>query len=295
MFRFLPLMLLCISAAPIDHFDGRRWNISTGNLSVQYIQHSPIGAHPLPNYSEPLPSLESQKLMKSHGLMANEDYIAWGAVEREPGKWDWSQHDETCDLMHQAGLKYVVYDWVHFPPTWLRDDSKQCTLMKCLEHGQTTNYLSIFDPRTIEWYDHFYKALREHFGDKIDNVYACILGPYGEGNYPLLVPDWVNIGHCHEGYWCADGYAVRAFCAAMEEKYGEVGKLNEAWGTKYAAFADVRPPKEVTGSDKYKITPAMFPTGKDKRRWLDFITWYHQALIDFAGQSVETLLKYYPA
>src|ERR1700742_2313556 len=96
-FRILSLSLaLCsLSAVPIsDHFDGRLWNISTGNLDVSYIQHSPIGAHPEPNYHEPLPTLDSQELMKSQGLVANEDYVAWGAVEREPGKWDWSQHDQ---------------------------------------------------------------------------------------------------------------------------------------------------------------------------------------------------------
>ena len=43
--------------------------------------------------------------------------------------------------------------------------------MKCLEHGQETNYLSIFDPKTLEYYDHFYKALAEHFGEKIDGVF----------------------------------------------------------------------------------------------------------------------------
>ena len=50
------------------------------------------------------------------GLVANEDYVAWGAVEREPGVWNWKQHDAMEHTLHAAGLKYVVYDWVHFPP-----------------------------------------------------------------------------------------------------------------------------------------------------------------------------------
>jgi hypothetical protein len=287
----IPLSFLH-AAEPIDHFGGRQWNISTGNLSVTYIQHSPIGAHPLPDYYEPLPTLDSQKIMKGHGLIANEDYIAWGAVEREAGKWDWSQHDKTCELMHQAGLKYVVYDWVHFPPMWLRDDPKQCTLMKCLEHNQNTNYLSIFDPRTIQWYDHFYKSLHEHFGEKIDNVYACILGPYGEGNYPLLVPDWVNIGHCHEGYWCGDEFAIKAFRAAMQGKYGSIDALNAAWQTTLANFDAVTPPAEIT--EKFKPAPDAFNTPGNRQRWIDFISWYHQAIIDFADQSIQTVMKYFP-
>jgi hypothetical protein len=189
----------------------------------------------------------------------------------------------------------VVYTWLHFPPTWLRDEAKgDRTLMRCLAHGQETNYLSVFDPRTIEWYDHFYKALKDHFGDRIDDVYACILGPYAEGNYPLYVPDWVNMGHCHEGWWAGDEFAVRAFQAAMKAKYaGDIAALNRAWGTSLKEFTDVKPPAELS-NEKFKPSPAAFPKPEDKRRWLDFITWYHQALIDFSEKSVQTVLKYFP-
>ncbi len=38
--------------------------------------------------------------------------------------------------------------------------------MKCLEHGEETNYLSVFDSRTAAWYEHFYAAVHAHFGDK---------------------------------------------------------------------------------------------------------------------------------
>src|SRR6188472_899344 len=102
-------------------FDGSPWNLSTGNLSVQFIQASPVGSHPRPNVLEPPPSVETLKKLKSQGLVAYEDYVAWGAVEREPGKWDWTQHDAVMEAVKAAGLKYVAYNWVHFPPTWLRD------------------------------------------------------------------------------------------------------------------------------------------------------------------------------
>lgn len=276
-------------------FDGRPWNISTGNLSVSFIQASPIGAFPRPDFLEAPPSVESQRRLKGLGLVANEDYIAWGAVERAPGQWSWKQHDAVERNLHEAGLKYVVYDWVHFPPVWLRDEQKEKrTLMRCLEHGLEANYLSIFDPRTIQWYHHFYQKLHEHFGDRIDDVYACILGPYGEGNYPLMVPDWVKMGHCHEGYWCGDAFATKAFQSAMKRKYSRIAKLNRAWGSEYHSFDEVRPPKELA-DEKFRPSPAAFPTPKDKRRWLDFITWYHQAIIDFAGQSLKAALKYFPA
>ena len=43
-----------------------------------------------------------------------------------------------------------------------------------------------------------------------------------------------------------------------------------------------------------KVASKVAASKQDKRRWLDFITWYHQALIDFAEQSIRTVLKYYP-
>jgi hypothetical protein len=291
--KHVALMALFLATVARADFDGRPWNVSTGNLSVTFIQHSPIGAFPQANFTEPPPSVEALKKLKAQGLVAYEDYVAWGAVEREPGRWDWTQHDRMYDALHAAGLKYVVYCWVHFPPAWLREDRERPTLMRCVEHDRETNYLSIFDPKTIEHYGHFYRALHEHFGEKIDDVYACILGPYGEGNYPLNVPDWVNIGHCHEGYWCGDPYALKAFRAAMRKKYETIDALNAAWGTKLASFDDVTPPRELVGG-AFKPSPDAFKTAAERRRWLDFLGWYHQAIIDFAEQSIRVVLKYFP-
>jgi len=290
LFCSLSYGLIALSAAA---FDGEPWHVSTGNLSVGYIQASPVGAYPRTNVFEAPPSVESQKHLKGMGLVANEDYVAWGAVEREPGVWNWKQHDDMERALHAAGLRYVVYDWVHFPPTWLRTNGNR-TLMRCLEHGQECNYLSIFDPQTIVWYDHFYKNLAGHFTNRIDDVYACILGPYGEGNYPLMVPDWVNMGHCHEGYWCGDEHARAAFQHAMQKKYSRVAKLNHAWGSQYKSFEEISMPAELA-NEKFKPSLSAFSTAQDKRRWLDFITWYHQAIIDFTERSVQTVLKYFPA
>jgi hypothetical protein len=290
----ISFLFLAAALAPApDTFDGASWHITSGNQSVSYIRSSPIGAAPQPNYVEPPPPASDLARMKREGLVALEDYIAWGAVERAPGQWDWRQHDAECDAMKAAGLQYVAYCWVHFPPVWLRDaDPDKRTLMTCLEHHKAANYLSIFDPKTIEYYDHFYHALHDHFGDRIDGVFACILGPYGEGNYPLMVDAFVNMGHCHEGYWAGDVYALAAFRKAMAAQYGTVNALNAAWGTSLKSFDEVIPPQQI--SDSFKPSPAAFPAGGQRRQWIDFITWYHQAIIDFAGQSIRTVLKYFP-
>lgn len=288
----LTALLFAAIFAHAAAFDGRKWHISTGNLSVGFIGASPIGAHPVPGTYEAPPTVEALVKMKEAGLVAYEDYIAWGAVEREPGKWDWTQHDHEFEAVKKAGLDYVAYNWVHFPPVWLRE-SRDRTLMRCVEHRRDTNTLSIFDPKTLEYYDRFYKALHDHFGDRLDAVYACILGPYGEGNYPLDVSWLIDCGHIHEGYWCADPYALAAFRDAMRVKYPDISALNTAWGTDLKSFAQILPPHEI--ADGVKPTPAAFATPEDRRRWLDFIAWYHQAIIDFAEDSIKIVLKYWPA
>ena len=49
-----------------------------------------------------------------------------------------------------------------------------------------------------------------------------------------------------------------------------------------------------TIDEKFKPSPDAFMTAEQQRAWLDFITWYHQAIIDFAEQSIQTMLKYFP-
>ena len=160
--------------------------------------------------------------------------------------------------------------------------------MTCNAHSQKCYMFSIFDPRTIEWYGYFYRALQDHFGDKITEVYACILGPYGEGNYPLPYVNWVvQLGHCHEGYWCADPYALSSFRQAMQKKYQDINSLNKAWNTSFKSFDEIAFPEEIA---KESIPDFDARPLSQRLLWLDFIHWYHESLIQFAGKSIELVI-----
>ena len=280
-------MLLLLCAFVWAQETGPR-RLATGNLSVDEIMRSPIGAHPNAAYGSHPPSVESLKKPVELGLQGYEDYLAWGMVEPREGQWDWSHHDAVQKNLAEAGLPYTPYIWCHIPPTWLREGSR-ASLMRCNQHGEATHMFSIFDPRTLDWYERFYRALHEHFGERISEVYACILGPYGEGNYPLPYSDFVlNLGHKHEGYWCGDEHALPAFRAAMRAKYVQVEKLNSAWGTQLKSFDAIGFPAEI-GEEKLPSFAERSPG--ERRRWLNFITWYHQALVDFADGSIERVVK----
>jgi hypothetical protein len=134
--------------------------------------------------------------------------------------------------------------------------------------------------------------MRKGLGDRVGRTYIGLVGPYGEGNYPLPIFNYLNIGHCHEGYWCGDAYARRAFRQAMKKRYVTLAKLNGAWGTDFVRWADVDYPPEIKAG---RILPAEKRTDpKARRQWVDFIEWYHQSLIDFSVQVTKAALKYYP-
>jgi|GEM_PF-912199 len=276
--------------------------IISGNFSVNHIQHSPIGAWPEPNWNgEPVPGPDNWAMHKKSGLMVYEDYVAWGAVELEPGKWDWSRQIEVATNQIAGGFEYDAYLWLMNPPAWMRegelptddpDAPDHYTLMKCLEHGEETYTLSIWDPATVKWFGRWYKHMARALGDKLGRTYVALPGPYGEGNYPLPIPDWVKIGHSHEGYWCGDPYALKAFIASFRKQYKTLPVLNDAWGTDFARWDDVDFPPEIKAGKLLKA--GEYTDAKARRRWIDFIKWYHQSIIDFSVDVTNEAEKYIP-
>jgi len=284
----------CVTVTPVTQGPpATDATIATGNLSVDAIQHSPIGAQPDPDYVPDLPTVEHLRALKEDGLWAYEDYIAWGLVEPEEGQWDWSHHEEVYRRVTEAGLVYIPYIWCHFPPVWLRDDPR-VTLMKDTVEGKECYIMSIYDPRTLGWYEHFYRALFEQFGDRLTEVYACLLGPYGEGNYPLAVVDWVvQLKECfNDRYYCGDAYALPAFRAAMAAKYADIADLNAAWHTDFADFEHVLFPEAITTKE---VPSCVEGSPSERRRWLDFIGWYHGALLEFSTGSVDLVSRIFGA
>jgi hypothetical protein len=79
----------------------------------------------------------------------------------------------------------------------------------------------------------------------------------------------------------------------MGRKYQTIDALNAAWSTSFRSFDDVTFPPQIS-DENFKPHPDAFTSPGARRQWVDFITWYHQAIIDFAEQSIRTTLKYFP-
>lgn len=217
------------------------------------------------------------------GLTTVYDLPSWKYIERTKDKLDWSRLDKTFQEVKKRGLKYIFGPALHLPPQWFQE-SEGCTLMKCREHDQETAVLSYWAPSTLEFYEYCYKMTKEHFGDQLDGIFVCLNSDFSEGGFPSgggkEGGGYWTVGKCHAhfGFWCNDRFAKADFKKYALEKYGEIGKVNNAWQTDFTS------PEEIAYPDSMK----------KKRYWLDFVDWYHQSAIDFADREIQIIKKYFP-
>ncbi len=99
--------------------------------------------------------------------------------------------------------------------------------------------------------------------------------------------------HNHAGFWCDDQYALADFRKFVAARYKSVEELNKAWGTSYSTIGDANFPGR---RDELKAFRERVSKGEPqaRRRWLDFVDWYREAMTRWADWWIETTRKYFP-
>ncbi|KPJ64283.1 hypothetical protein AMK68_01980, partial [candidate division KD3-62 bacterium DG_56] len=131
-------------------------------------------------------------------------------------------------------------------------------------------------------------------GDKIDFLRLALPADYGEIGYPAAMTSWlVPQEHAHPGFWCGDRYARAAFRKFAEQKFRTIGAVNAAWGTEWKSFDEVTFPDV---GDDYAAARRACESRRpsDRRRWLDFVAWYHDSQLDFMRQAVAIVRRHFP-
>jgi len=214
---------------------------------------------------------------RAAGADGVEDYIGWAVVETKPDQWDWSLYQENARAIRKAGLKYIPYVWVQNLPSWVRRGADY-RFATCLEHGNASEALSVFSPKTVEAYDRVFAQLKSALGPQIDALRIGSPYDYGETHYPAgdanqAFPN----AHMHQGWWAGEPEAKQHFRHWVEKKYGGIDRVNGAWRTKFTGFAFDYP---------HDATSA--------RRWLDFVEWYHEAFIERLEVLFDVARRYFP-
>jgi beta-galactosidase len=143
--------------------------------------------------------------------------FAWSIFEPQEGVFSFDLFDRALDLAHKHGLKVIVGTPTATPPAWLTH--KYPEVLNVTQDGVTLHH-----------------GLRRHYNyssQKYRELSAIITRQMAEHykNHPAVIGWQIdNEFNCEisEFYAPADHDAFRAW---LQEKYGTLDRLNEAWGT----------------------------------------------------------------
>ena len=212
--------------------------------------------------------------LKDYGIEIVELRCVWAEIEREKGIFDLSRVKNDIKILKENGIGVGIFPWFQYPPAWVKD----ITMLKCAVHGIENTVMSLWDEKTLEAYDRLYGMLKRELGNDIDFIYAGIYGDYGE----VCTVDENHHYHFmskenHNCLWCGDELARRDYKNHLQNKYGTIENLNEAWGTAVGSF------------DDELITIEGNVTMK-----LDFSRWYANALLEFTDKVCAIIRKHFP-
>ncbi len=220
------------------------------------------------------------------GATSVETYVRWSDFEPAPGRFDWSVFDADIDALRAAGLRWVPFfiagPW-YATPDWFRQSASSVPA-RCLEHGRPTGAQSIWNPQLFPEVQRIMAAFADHYRDSggaIESLLLGVTGDYGEAIY-TVTGNWPGDYHGHAGYWCGDPHALADFRAWLARRYGDCSALRAPWHTApTATWDDVAPP----------ATPAQAPS---RQAWLDFVSWYREAMTAWAGRWLREARRLLP-
>ncbi len=176
-------------------------------------------------------------------------FAEWHDIEYEKGRFDFTKVDHFVSCAHKNGLVAIVnvatQNGVGFySPRWLMEEYRGIGEGVVDAQGQKLSeeeYVvpCMDDPIYNAYAKRYLKAVAEHFaGD--ERVGAFVL--WGEPNINSIRPGGLKICYCK--------HTKAKFRQWLRERYGDISKLNEAWGREgpsdYIDFCQVNPPTDLS-------------------------------------------------
>ncbi len=162
--------------------------------------------------------------------------FSWSLLEPEPDRFDTGWLDRVLDLLHEADIAVDLATATASPPPWMLQLDPELLPMRVdgsrLWPGGRQAYCPsnpTYRERSLQLVEHL--ATRYH-------------------DHPALALWHVNNEYaCHNAPCYCDQCGAR-FRAWLERRYGDVDRLNDAWGTAfwsqhYSSFDQVLPPRQA--------------------------------------------------
>lgn len=183
---------------------------------------------------------EDVALMREAGVdLATVGVFSWALLEPEPGRFELDWLDRVLDRLHDGGIGVDLATATASPPPWLAHRHPETLPVSADGTRLWPGGRQAFCPSS--------PVYREHA------VRLCRTLAERYGSHPA-VRLW-HVGNelgCHNPH-CYCDVSAAAFRTWLADRYGDVDRLNEAWGTmfwsqRYGSFAEVLPPRAVTAT-----------------------------------------------
>jgi beta-galactosidase len=199
--------------------------------------------------------------------------FAWSRIEPAPGRYDWGWLDRAVETLHGAGLGIIMGTPTATPPKWLVD--RMPDMIALDERGRPRG----FGSRRHYCFSH------QGYMQECDRIISAMAERYGD--HPAIVA-WQtdNEYGCHDTAVSYSNAAADAFRYWLAAKYGEVAKLNTAWGNvfwsmEYLGFAEID-------------LPNLTVTEANPAHWLDFRRFSSDQVVRFNRRQVDILRAHSP-
>ena len=202
---------------------------------------------------------EDVRLMQEAGVnLVSLGIFSWAKLEPRPGEYDFGWLDKIMDLLHEGGVMVDLATATASPPPWLAKVHPES--LPVTKDGVTLH------PGARQHYFPSSAAYRERAAQLVRRIADRYT------DHPALAMWHVNNEYgCHVAECYCDASAAH-FRAWLEERYGNLDALNEAWGTafwsqRYAEWDEILPPRAA-------------PTFANPTQQLDFRRFSSDALLE---------------
>ncbi|MGF6726576.1 beta-galactosidase [Paraburkholderia sp. GAS41] len=199
--------------------------------------------------------------------------FAWSRMEPEPGRYEWAWLDHAIDVLARHGLKVILGTPTATPPTWLVNQHPE--ILPVDKDGLTFNLGS------RRHYDISSEIYREHCA----RIVTQMVQRYG--THPAVIA-WQTDNElgCHDTSPSFTEAARKRFGSWLAARYGEVERLNTAWGNvfwsmEYRSFEEIGLPNRT-------------PTDANPSHWLDFRRFTSSEVASFHGLQGELIREHAP-
>jgi beta-galactosidase len=216
---------------------------------------------------------EDVQLMKEAGVgLVSVGIFSWALLEPEEGRYEFAFLDNVMDLLHAGGIAVDLATATASPPPWL---SRRYPETLPVDREGRTRWPGgrqawcpsspVFRERALALAEQVAVRYRDH---------------------PALAMWHVsNELGCHNVH-CYCNVSAAAFRQWLANRYGDVGALNDAWGTafwsqRYGSFEEILPPR-------------LTPTFPNPTQQLDFWRFSSDELLDYVRAERDLLHRITP-